>query len=507
MDMKKIRVLIVEDEILLLKNICKKITQVSSDFIVVGEAFNGKEALEIIENTHPDIVFTDIRMPVMDGIELARILYTEYPNILTVIVSGYDDFEYARTLLAYHVQDYLLKPLAQDELEALLQRLKNIVYKNRLMHYGQLFQSLILGQSVSPSYSPYIEDLSARGIYMFAVCLGNLYLRTPDYFLQPEQKKFVKKQWDILAEELHFDSWYFPQEESNSFLIITRRTDMPVRKQAFLLHRKLIDQMAPSAITICYCDVDDITQSSFYYHEIWKRLKSSLIIGYSTVFDIDETRSFPTVLPKEEAKLFQTMLTSNNQEGLRKFLLDLFQTWETEKYPQDCIDKILLQILTLLQRSLFSSEEDYSSIYRNIFYILETEASLSSSSGEIVLELLSWINRNHSGPSEIENVIEELDTFIHTHYTEDLNISELAERYHFNHSYLTKVFKKQKGESPLQLINSLRIKDAKKMLLNQALSVREISEMLGFSSQHYFSRIFKSYTGQTPLEYRASNIR
>ena len=201
------------------------------------------------------------------------------------------------------------------------------------------------------------------------------------------------------------------------------------------------------------------------------------------------------------------MLTSNNQEGLRKFLLDLFQTWETEKYPQDCIDKILLQILTLLQRSLFSSEEDYSSIYRNIFYILETEASLSSSSGEIVLELLSWINRNHSVPSEIENVIEELDTFIHTHYTEDLNISELAERYHFNHSYLTKVFKKQKGESPLQLINSLRIKDAKKMLLNQALSVREISEMLGFSSQHYFSRIFKSYTGQTPLEYRASNIR
>lgn len=88
------------------------------------------------------------------------------------------------------------------------------------------------------------------------------------------------------------------------------------------------------------------------------------------------------------------------------------------------------------------------------------------------------------------------------HYRENLNLTDLADKYHFNHSYLTRIFKKQKGQYSLKLINSLRIEDAKELLLNPEPSVREISEMLGFSDQHYFSRSFKNSTGLSPNEYR-----
>ena len=74
---------------------------ISEQFEVTGEAYNGKEALALIQEEKPDIVFSDIRMPIMDGLELARILHQDFPEIITVVVSGYDDFEYARSMLSY----------------------------------------------------------------------------------------------------------------------------------------------------------------------------------------------------------------------------------------------------------------------------------------------------------------------------------------------------------------------------------------------------------------------
>lgn len=93
MENQKIKVLVVEDEVLLLKNLAKKIRMISEQFEVTGEAYNGKEALSLIQEEKPDIVFSDIRMPIMDGLELARILHQDFPEIITVVVSGYDDFE------------------------------------------------------------------------------------------------------------------------------------------------------------------------------------------------------------------------------------------------------------------------------------------------------------------------------------------------------------------------------------------------------------------------------
>lgn len=124
---RKIKTIVVEDEVLLLKNIEKKITQTNSAFYVAGSAYNGQDALTLIEKDPPDVVFTDIRMPIMDGLRLTEILKERYPFILVVIVSGYDDFEYARKAIVYGVCDYLLKPIRIDELEKTLKKLEEKV--------------------------------------------------------------------------------------------------------------------------------------------------------------------------------------------------------------------------------------------------------------------------------------------------------------------------------------------------------------------------------------------
>ncbi|HEX7715377.1 MAG TPA: response regulator [Bacillota bacterium] len=119
-----IKTVVAEDEELILNHIIKKIQQIDSGFVVVGAAQNGKQALEMIEEFSPDLLLTDIRMPVIDGLELLKNVALNYPYIKTIVISGYSEFEYAKHAIKYGVHDYLLKPLEPEELRKTLAKIK-----------------------------------------------------------------------------------------------------------------------------------------------------------------------------------------------------------------------------------------------------------------------------------------------------------------------------------------------------------------------------------------------
>jgi len=121
------RVVVAEDEYFLLRGISRKINELCKGFTVIGEAPNGSAALELIEKLLPDIVVTDIRMPIMDGLELIRNVTHFYPNIKIIIISGYSDFEYARQALKLGVMDYLLKPLEDENLTDVFNKMEVIL--------------------------------------------------------------------------------------------------------------------------------------------------------------------------------------------------------------------------------------------------------------------------------------------------------------------------------------------------------------------------------------------
>lgn len=140
------KTLIVEDEKLIRRNISKKITDLNTNFTVVAEAIDGHEALKLMEHEIPHLVITDIQMPVMNGLELAKNIYFAYPNTKVVILSGHDDFEFARQAISYQVEDYLLKPVTS---ETLLNTLNKIKFKIR-KDYESLAQT---AQSLSHNIS------------------------------------------------------------------------------------------------------------------------------------------------------------------------------------------------------------------------------------------------------------------------------------------------------------------------------------------------------------------
>jgi YesN/AraC family two-component response regulator len=154
------RTIIVEDEALIRRNVSRKFSELGTRFEVIGEARNGQEALELIEHTVPDLVVTDIQMPVMNGLELAKHLYFAYPHVKIVILSGHHEFEFARQAISYKVEDYLLKPLTEVQLRSLLDAMELKLGKagDSLAHVSAMLDEQVKPEDIAEAVKLYLKQ-------------------------------------------------------------------------------------------------------------------------------------------------------------------------------------------------------------------------------------------------------------------------------------------------------------------------------------------------------------
>ena len=184
-----IRVLVAEDELLFLNSLIKKIEKCDPSFQVVASAHNGKKALELMPEIKPDVLFTDIRMPVMDGMELIENARKLYPDLLIVVLSGYNEFAYARSALKAGVTDYMLKPIHDDSLGEVLKKLKEQVFSK----YNEMEQKIIFSQLNGENESIELSQIFAKSKFaIFLVSAGNL----GTHFTSTNQIKTFSALWD-----------------------------------------------------------------------------------------------------------------------------------------------------------------------------------------------------------------------------------------------------------------------------------------------------------------------
>lgn len=183
----KFSVLVIEDESLIAKNIAKKIEELNPSFLVAAIASNGLEGLKLAEEYLPNVIFTDIRMPVMDGLELVKQIHERYPFILSVIISGYSDFEYAKEALRYEVSNYLLKPVNYEELRKTLSVLetkllsaKDRFQQDTLLHSPNRAKEIVelVKEYIHKNYQNQIDFTSLATEFGFSVpYLSKIFLK------------------------------------------------------------------------------------------------------------------------------------------------------------------------------------------------------------------------------------------------------------------------------------------------------------------------------------------
>lgn len=507
------KIYIVEDEPPILRGIINKINSSGLDFSVCGSAYNGHDALAAIERLKPDVVFTDIRMPVMDGLELIREIQLRYPDKLCVILSGYQEFDYARQAVRLGVEDYLIKPVSVDILHAVL---NNLIVKLEKTIQGKGFSIL---SSVLKYELPgaRLIDLGFEGFYMMHILVGfplsnNLeeqnYLEQIRLFWKiVDMYSWIKQTGLFKESEYWIINGKNPNEKLLVFAAIRGKNFSWTDIEGHILSR------TSGNIYITAVKSEIVTEFERFAEvaeNIRKRAIDGARVGCNNVLaHLDnpkrEYMHLLTVYSPEEQKL--SMFIKNDQYRLLwKEIHLLMNSWAEASIP--C--RILEDNLRLIARLVAKKDNDLEDPERLVQGILCHSGSMEEVCSAFIAAMQEICHKREeaSGKDSYEQIADKVLCYIKEKYAQKISLRNIAGEFQLTESYLCKIFKKYKQESPMDYLAKYRIEKAKELLLSYPdLMQKDIAEMVGFSDQFYFSRVFKEIVKLNPTEFRTSQSK
>jgi two-component system, response regulator YesN len=526
--MGMMKVLITDDEVQIRKGLRLKVDWEEEGFQIVAEASNGKDALEIIQNNVIDLVITDVRMPIMDGIELAEHCHRDFPHVKVIVLSGYSDFEYARNSLKQGVKDYLLKPVAPEELIESLRKVRHeieeeskkqnkIAQMNRLVHshLQELQEQYILHLCKEERLQlPIVKE---RLLQLQLGELANENLRVQfvtveireDYDLS--RLKELRTSFQLVCKEISL-------EEKGIYSFI----DTSYANMVHFL--RLIDSDSPSVNQL----VNKIQQN------IKSFLKFETVIGIGTVV---------SGLPEFRAGYISSLLAwSQSKMGSKSQVIDSSFTSEEDIDFSPDFEKRLINSIenvdfvsfrdnlqTLLggidNRSIFSFsiaanqvlfllgslakkyDVETKDIQNTIWNCQQSIWNLTSQHkvNEYLIQLAQLIiEKIRTARFSNKKLIDSIRHYLDQHYASEISLTTLSNLFHINSAHLSETFKNHVGQNFSDYLVNLRMVKAKQLLQDKQLKIIDVANLVGFSNSGYFSTVFKKHFGQTPVEFRHS---
>ena len=499
-----IKTVVVEDEVKILSNICSKICQLDPTFEIVGTAVDGREALEKIDLLRPQVVFTDISMPVMGGMELIKAVRDNYPSTVIVIVSGYSDFAYAQQAIRYGVSNYLLKPLEND---SLIETLFDI--KKSLSYFAARSQRHIF-------YSDRYEMESPSSVFLLAmVCVGNVIYNPQNEEVQSFYLDAVRQiHWPQIMKELLGSEaqWFVADDHAINQKIVAVKTEgLPHEASKTFLERlwERLKQETSFCVSLCS------SRQTVPNEELWnlaKRLrnlmKQHLVVGRDSLFLLEEeenrTGDMLEIVKMKMNTYIKGYFLSTDLESFLGEIRLVFKYMESNHAPQENVEKICIYVLKLLE----FADQNY-----DVAFLGEMQERMMKSISISVTEEELYENLMN----EFEQVSQYMDTvretslentllkYVDDHFLTIESIEQVAEEFNYNYAYLSRLFKKKAGQSMNKYITSKKISLAKELMRKRPdLKLTEVSDLCGYNDWRYFSRVFKTETGMAPSEFKAA---
>lgn len=507
--MKKI--LIVDDEPFIAKSIQLMIESIDVDCLVCGVANNGKQALTLCETLHPDILLTDIRMPVMDGLELIQTLLQKTTPPLFIILSGYGEFEYAQKALKMGVFDYLLKPVDPSALSDVLGRAVGTLSSNYKKDSSRILWDILSSPNVLP-HSDFINRHFSDISYSFMIINAGSYF----HFSYSPASTYTDfwETYNLLSVLPDIESaggWIVSGIRPNERIIIF---DSKIAGLPEMLFREIFDLLNGSPIpisSICGEHIGEIYTLNESISKYRLLLNRNAMFGYSSFIS-------PTPAPTDSKGQFQLsrsekeelalLFQNGNKTELSQYITKKICYYEQQKIRQIDLQFFLLEILYLLDSKLPPTERDQENLLYFVTDIINNTWSykmLTDDFLRLVCELLDTLKKGEDNTSHT-TIVDQIENYIYQHYTENLTLQKLADVFGFVPPYLSRIYKKERGISPSDHILNLKIERIKHLLKNDShLSLKKIAETTGFNDPFYMSKVFKMATGFTPSEYRAKH--
>jgi len=503
-----IKIMLVDDEPIFLYHL-KEIVQTccgllgcAADF--VAECYDAEDALSQVDGADPDLVFTDIRMSEMDGLDFAQKLRKEKPRIKVVIVSGYPSFDYARTALRAQVADYLIKPIepsaVTEVLKQTLRQLKAETYsKKRSRLQGYLEGEPELDPAFAGSLWPIAANCS--DMHFNPLLYDSLLLNGSEHldFLYPH----------LEPEE---DVWVLPGADKQGLLFVFTLARYG-RERSIELGRRLISRYSkPQAFTIVAVGhpVDDPTRLKDEAKKLARKLDNRQVIGRSILLPPDESdepapEAYASLSDAQE-KTLEYKANKSDWPGIRDAVIRLFGEWEKQSCPSAFVEMNLRRIAdavgTETRRMHPLARRETESAIRELL----SASSGFAEAGEAFADWLQSSAKTQDQPNgkKSEALFNRIQQFIAERLGEPLSLTALTEEFDISSTYLCNLFRIYRGSSFVEYFTELRINKAKELLnLRPEIPIKDIAEIVGYADRHYFSKVFKASVGLTPSEYRS----
>ena len=482
------KLLIAEDEPPIMRTIKKAFESAENELWEISTVINGRQAQQKLEEEEFDVVVTDIKMPVMSGIELAKWIHAQRPGLPVVILSGYSDFEYTRKALEYKVFDYLLKPVSLSAVSELTERLKK--------ELAPIDAQKRLRESTAAVM------LACAGAY----CVYDAEVMMPGASFWSDEKieRFMGRELKDGEEYIFFNE----SAQSERYLVIQSEKE----ERRIEIIKNFFDYMSKKElpITVIYNSSITFKNAGDYFQKLRRSMIKRLILGKSQLIDTQENTdgfgdiSHPYTL--EDIDRAVAAIAAGDKDGLKGLLSMLFCKMYKASSTQEEINDVLNVILdTYVLRNPTNIQRKNTSVKHELINALAGFVSYDELSDDVA-SIMMTLRSDKKNEDRYEKLSNEVELYLIQNYKKNITSDNLSDEFGFVPSYISRIFKRQKGISPNEFLTRYRIEIAKRYLREQPdMKLRELALLVGIKDSYYFSKIFKKETNMWPTEYSKRN--
>lgn len=522
-----LKLLIVDDEILVRLALKSSINWESNGFKLIGEAENGLDALNYIEKFKPDIVLTDISMPHMNGIELIKHIKEKYPQIEVIILSCHNDFDFVREGMKLGAVDYILKlSMKLEDLIEVLNKVKEKINLNTLFSNDEIlvksqdeerlnFVLKLLNnnfESIEVLYEQAKQfEFPIKNKYYLAVILQKDKKNKNQVFKQSPLTNIID---NIIKDVMSsYNMGIMIPFEEGKYLYIFSFGTISIYNENI----SKIENLCKKTITLINkfvqiessCGIGGIVKGfenlKLSYEQAYEELKMNFYTGKSSINIYD--KSHEEIIFIEDMQSYKILINTINILDINNFktnfinwLLSLNNTYNDMQVVKKYIHKIILSLENNIK--YLGLNEKYTKSTQKAYILIQEQYYLN----EIIETIAECIDEFVQDTKLDEIFIYRREVmlakeYIQNHYYEEIKISTISKYINMNSDYFSHIFKKETTINFTDYLNKVRIEKAKEYMKTKKYKIYEIAHKVGYSNESYFVKKFKEETGFKPMEY------
>ncbi len=526
-----IKICFVDDEPLTIEWLEKTVDWKKLGIEKGGSAPNGEKGMELILKEKPEIVITDVRMPVMDGLLMIEEVQKKDVRPEFIILSGYEEFEYARKAIQFGVQEYLLKPLTNEKLEEtmgkIVEKIQKEHYRNkelqRLQEEAvqakdamrmQLYKKIILedwaeNDQIEKYRVSWEHD--EKTIYQI-VLLSQI---SPDIkkllYAQMEKVSGGLRDWAVVELQKDECAVVFCCKKAN---ITHNLTEKKIEKFAEQLYKNIEASLGETPRIGISDWAEGVEKIGLCYYQAKNAIEFSYAMEQQSIAKIKDIvlQEEKKIYSQDFEKEFQEVLLGSEQDHLEEVLKKIWkEVCISSRNPLSKLKRICSELVfagfKILRDLGIHAEEEFEDSYNPIGEIHDAD-SLEELNG-IMMEAGTKMRNCILQKRERTNsrIVQKVFLYVENHLEADISAEALAESLNVSPGYFSTIFKRETGQAFVEYVTEMRMDAAKRYLKNQELKISRISTLVGFKDPKYFTCVFKKVVGMSPQEYRKNEIQ